>query len=182
MKSTLLSYQSRIKTSQKNFRQITLVNTDKKSATKYQQLIQQNITGIIQHDQVSPEYIMFLATKRCNKFKKTKPYQVSFPVTMVAILKYTQRILLSLTSPVFSRNYFTEIFLKLNNLENENTQLSPGPLSHTEKEKYPTPVPSCGIRDYPTPVFSSTGRGKLFLRSQPRGTVSLKDQGPIVGL
>ena len=31
---------------------------------------------------------MFLATK-CNKFKKTKPYQVSFPVTAAAAAKVT---------------------------------------------------------------------------------------------
>ena len=58
----------------------------------------------------------------------------SFPVTMVVILKYTQRILLSLTRPVFRRNYLTEILSKLNNLENENTQLRPGPLSQTGKK------------------------------------------------
>lgn len=129
-----------------------------------------------------PQDISCFEPQKCNKFKKSKPYQVSFLVTMVAILKYTQRILLSLTRPVFRRNYFTEFLLKLNNLENENSQQRPGPLSHTGKEKYPTPVPSCGIRDSPTPVFSSTRKGKLFLRSQPRGTVSLKDQGPIIGL
>ena len=57
-----------------------------------------------------------------------------FPVTMVVILKYTQRILLFLTRPVFRRNYFTEILSKLNNPENENTQLRPGPLSQTGKK------------------------------------------------
>ena len=66
---------------------------------------------------------------------------------MVAILKYTQRILLSLKRPVFKRNYFTEILPKPNNQENGNTQLRPGPVSHIGKEKHPTPAPSCGIRE-----------------------------------